>query len=82
MAFRASRRYGLSRRDVIKTAVGAAVAVGPFFHVTPARAAKRLKILQWSHFVPATTSGSTTPTPRNGAPSTAPKWSSTTSTSA
>ena len=53
MASHASRRYGLSRRDVIKTAVGAAAAVGPFFHVTPARAAKTLKILQWSHFVPA-----------------------------
>ena len=52
MASRASRRYGLSRRDVIKTAVGAAAAVGPFFHVAPARAAKTLKILQWSHFVP------------------------------
>src|SRR6266852_1504234 len=53
MSSRASRRYGLSRRDVIKTAVGAAAAAGPFFHVTPARAAKTLKILQWSHFVPA-----------------------------
>ncbi|XSC45621.1 extracellular solute-binding protein [Bradyrhizobium sp. RDT10] len=53
MSSRASRRIGLSRRDVIKTAVGAAAAVGPFFHVTPARAAKTLKILQWSHFVPA-----------------------------
>ncbi len=53
MSSHASRRYGLSRRDVIKTAVGAAAAVGPFFHVTPARAAKTLKILQWSHFVPA-----------------------------
>src|SRR5712691_8829964 len=52
MAPHASRRYGLSRRDVIKTAVGAAAAAGPFFHVTPARAAKTLKILQWSHFVP------------------------------
>jgi multiple sugar transport system substrate-binding protein len=52
MASHASRRYGLSRRDVIKTAVGAAAAAGPFFHVTPARAAKTLKILQWSHFVP------------------------------
>ena len=52
MSSRASRRYGLSRRDVIKTAVGAAAAAGPFFHVTPARAAKTLKILQWSHFVP------------------------------
>src|SRR5260370_25178882 len=52
MASHASRRYGLSRRDVIKTAVGAAAAAGPFFHVAPARAAKTLKILQWSHFVP------------------------------
>jgi multiple sugar transport system substrate-binding protein len=52
MASHAFRRYGLSRRDVIKTAVGAAAAAGPFFHVTPARAAKTLKILQWSHFVP------------------------------
>jgi len=52
MSSHASRRYGLSRRDVIKTAVGAAAAVGPFFHVTPTHAAKTLKILQWSHFVP------------------------------
>src|SRR5258708_24543865 len=52
MSSHASRRYGLSRRDVIKTAVGAAAAAGPFFHVAPARAAKTLKILQWSHFVP------------------------------
>src|SRR5258708_18611426 len=52
MSSHASRRYGLSRRDVIKTAVGAAAAAGPFFHVMPARAAKTLKILQWSHFVP------------------------------
>jgi multiple sugar transport system substrate-binding protein len=46
---------GLSRREVIKTAgaVGVAASVGPFFHATPARAAKTLKILQWSHFVPA-----------------------------
>ena len=29
------------------------VGAGPFFHVNPARAAKTLKILQWSHFVPA-----------------------------
>ncbi|MDT3688025.1 MAG: twin-arginine translocation signal domain-containing protein [Pseudorhodoplanes sp.] len=44
----------LSRRDAIKTATAAGVAasIGPFFHVTPARAAKTLKILQWSHFVP------------------------------
>ena len=39
MSSRASRRYGLSRRDVIKSAEGAAAAVGPFFHVTPTHAA-------------------------------------------
>ena len=46
---------GPSRREVVKTAAAAGVAasVGPFFHATPARAAKTLKILQWSHFVPA-----------------------------
>jgi multiple sugar transport system substrate-binding protein len=45
---------GVSRRDAIKaaTAAGVAASIGPFFHVTPARAAKTLKILQWSHFVP------------------------------
>src|ERR671924_1336093 len=48
------RSSGATRRDVIATAGGAAlVAVAsPFFHATPARAAKTLKILQWSHFVP------------------------------
>ncbi|MFL6822184.1 MAG: extracellular solute-binding protein [Xanthobacteraceae bacterium] len=48
-------RSSLTRRDVVKTAaaVGAAASIGPFFHATPARAAKTLKILQWSHFVPA-----------------------------
>jgi multiple sugar transport system substrate-binding protein len=48
-------RGGLSRREAIKTATAAAVtaSVGPFFHASPARAAKTLKILQWSHFVPA-----------------------------
>jgi multiple sugar transport system substrate-binding protein len=46
---------GLTRRDVIRTATaaGAAASVGPFFHIRPARAAQTLKILQWSHFVPA-----------------------------
>jgi multiple sugar transport system substrate-binding protein len=45
---------GLSRRDAIKTATAAGVAasIAPFFHATPAKAAKTLKILQWSHFVP------------------------------
>jgi multiple sugar transport system substrate-binding protein len=54
MDIRKPRRCGLSRREVIKTAaaVGAVASVGPFFHVNPARAAKTLKILQWSHFVP------------------------------
>ncbi len=49
------RRRGPTRREVIRTAAAAGVAagVGPFFHVRPARAAKTLKILQWSHFVPA-----------------------------
>ncbi|HVY56784.1 MAG TPA: extracellular solute-binding protein [Xanthobacteraceae bacterium] len=55
MDTRKVRRRGPSRREVIGTAAAAGVAatVGPFFHVTPARAAKTLKILQWSHFVPA-----------------------------
>ncbi|RIK96259.1 MAG: sugar ABC transporter substrate-binding protein [Proteobacteria bacterium] len=52
---RTSHRRGISRRDVIQTAAAAGVAasVGPFVHVRPAKAAKTLKILQWSHFVPA-----------------------------
>ncbi|MEX0591315.1 MAG: extracellular solute-binding protein [Xanthobacteraceae bacterium] len=54
METRRPRRRGLSRRDVMKTAAaaGAVATVGPFFHVNPARAAKSLRILQWSHFVP------------------------------
>jgi multiple sugar transport system substrate-binding protein len=54
MEIRRPRRRGLSRRDVMKTAAaaGAVATVGPFFHVNPARAAKKLNILQWSHFVP------------------------------
>src|SRR5581483_11621299 len=49
------KRSRWSRRDIIKTAgaAGAAATIGPFFHVNPARAARTLKILQWSHFVPA-----------------------------
>src|SRR5882672_6638836 len=49
-----TRRRGLTRRDIIKaaTSAGLAASAGPFFHVNPARAAKTLKILQWSHFVP------------------------------
>ena len=55
METRQTRRRSLTRRDVVKTAAAAGVAagVGPFFHATPARAAKTLKIIQWSHFVPA-----------------------------
>jgi multiple sugar transport system substrate-binding protein len=47
-------RRRLTRRDAIRVAgaAGVAASVGPFFHVNPARAAKTLKILQWSHFVP------------------------------
>ena len=54
MDIRKPRRRGLSRREVMKTAAaaGAVASVGPFFHVNPAKAAKTLKILQWSHFVP------------------------------
>lgn len=49
-------RRGATRRDVIKAAAGTALAVGavPLLRVRPAHAAKKtLKILQWSHFVPA-----------------------------
>ena len=51
-----SIRRGATRRDVIKTAAGAGVlaTVGPVVAPRPAHAAKKtLKILQWSHFVPA-----------------------------
>ncbi len=49
------QRAAVTRRRVITatSAVGLAASVGPFFHVNPARAAATLKILQWSHFVPA-----------------------------
>lgn len=55
MAQRNARFRGVTRRDVIKgaAATGVAATVGPFVHVRPARAAKTLRILQWSHFVPA-----------------------------
>jgi multiple sugar transport system substrate-binding protein len=53
MSSHASRRYGPTRRDAIRAVAAAAATVGPFFHIAPARAAKTLKILQWSHFVPA-----------------------------
>ncbi|MFY9625545.1 MAG: twin-arginine translocation signal domain-containing protein, partial [Rhodoplanes sp.] len=47
------RKYqlrGITRRDAIRTATAAGIAagVGPFVHVRPARAAKTLRILQWS----------------------------------
>lgn len=50
-----NNRVTISRRRILTTtsAVGLAAGVGPFFHVNPARAAATLKILQWSHFVPA-----------------------------
>lgn len=51
-----NKRKGVSRRDFLKIAgVGGAGALGPAF-LFPERAAaqqKTLKILQWSHFVPA-----------------------------
>lgn len=50
----ASKTVGCpTRRQVVKNAaaVAATAGIGPFFHVRPARASKRLKILQWNHFV-------------------------------
>jgi multiple sugar transport system substrate-binding protein len=54
METRKHRKSGIRRRDVIRAAGTAAlVAVAsPFIHIRPARAAKTLKILHWSHFVP------------------------------
>jgi multiple sugar transport system substrate-binding protein len=48
------KRSAITRRQAIQkaTAAGIAASIGPFVHVRPARAAKTLKILQWSHFVP------------------------------
>jgi multiple sugar transport system substrate-binding protein len=55
MKIRQARHRSLTRRKVIKTAVasGLALGVGPYFRIRPAKAANTLKILQWSHFVPA-----------------------------
>ncbi len=55
MAHRNARSSGVSRRAIIKgaAATGLAAGAGPFVHVRPAKAAKTLRILQWSHFVPA-----------------------------
>src|SRR5258705_1075779 len=54
MQIRHQRGRAPSRRTIIRTAaaVGVAAGVGPFVHTSPARAAKAMKILQWSHFVP------------------------------
>ena len=45
----------VTRRKFIRAvgAAGLAASVGPFIIPRPARAAKTLKILQWSHFIPA-----------------------------
>src|SRR5215469_11554263 len=53
MDYRKTR--GPLRREIVKTAAdeGVAASVGPYFNENPVRAAKTLKILQWSHFVPA-----------------------------
>lgn len=50
-----NRGRGPTRRRVMIAAgaAGMAASAGPFFHTSPARAAKTLRILQWSHFVPA-----------------------------
>jgi len=53
------QQYSLYPRYTVRenlegaAATGVAATVGPFVHVRPARAAKTLRILQWSHFVPA-----------------------------
>jgi multiple sugar transport system substrate-binding protein len=60
MKIRNARLRGVTRRDVIKgaaatglTAAGLAAGIAPFVYSRPARAAaKTLRILQWSHFVP------------------------------
>jgi multiple sugar transport system substrate-binding protein len=54
MKIRKPHGRGPTRRDVIRTAsaAGLAAGAGAFLHATPARAAKTLRILQWSHFVP------------------------------
>jgi multiple sugar transport system substrate-binding protein len=54
MHIRNDRRRAPTRRTVIRAAaaVGIVAGAGPFVHTSPARAAKTLKILQWSHFVP------------------------------
>ncbi|MBI4720292.1 MAG: extracellular solute-binding protein [Chitinivibrionia bacterium] len=45
---------GITRRTVVKGAgaAGLAASAGPFFFTRPAQAAKTLRILQWSHFIP------------------------------
>jgi multiple sugar transport system substrate-binding protein len=56
MTTSSARRHGVDRRDLIKTAatIGLMAGISPVLKVRPAYAAKKtLKILQWSHFVPA-----------------------------
>jgi multiple sugar transport system substrate-binding protein len=54
MESQAYSRRGQTRREVITAAAGAGLAasIGPLVMTRPAQAAKTLKILQWSHFVP------------------------------
>jgi len=54
METRKHRKSGIRRRDVIRAAgtAGLVAVASPFIHIRPARAAKTLKILHWSHFVP------------------------------
>jgi len=80
------KQEGVSRRDFIKWtgsgALAAGAGSGPFFLFPETAAAqqKTLKILQWSHFVPRTTPGSTVPSASNGDKNTTRTSSSTTST--
>src|SRR2546423_15181201 len=48
-----TRRKGMDRRDFVTTAgaAAAAVALGPTILIKPPQ--KTLKIIQWSHFLPA-----------------------------
>jgi multiple sugar transport system substrate-binding protein len=54
MEIRKHRKGGIRRRDVIIAAgtTGLVAVASPFIHIRPACAAKTLKILHWSHFVP------------------------------
>src|ERR671923_2900881 len=48
-----TRRHFIVRGTTLVAAGAAAAATGPTIFVRDARAARTLKILQWSHFVPA-----------------------------